>query len=99
MRTAHSFRVLFPLTVLCFIATACGRQNSDNQATRQNLLTTGSISPAAPSKQFRTVMVERGDTLSRIARRHNVTIYDLMILNDMASPDIGVGQRLYLPTY
>jgi murein DD-endopeptidase MepM/ murein hydrolase activator NlpD len=43
------------------------------------------------------IEVQSGDTLYGIARRHNVSVAELMQLNNMSSPDLKLGQRLYLP--
>jgi len=52
--------------------------------------------PAAASD--RTVVVERGDTLSQIALAYGVTVAELRALNGIADPNrIYVGQRLRLP--
>jgi LysM repeat protein len=44
-----------------------------------------------------TVDVQSGDTLYGIARRHNVSVAELMQLNNMSSTNLKLGQRLYLP--
>ena len=44
-----------------------------------------------------TVEVQSGDTLYGISRRHNVSVAELMQLNNMTSPNIKLGQKLYLP--
>ena len=42
--------------------------------------------------------VQKGDSLSRIASRYNVTVTELLALNQITKPDhIRVGQRLMLP--
>lgn len=45
----------------------------------------------------RTVTVARGDTLSDIARRYDVSVGDLRALNALSSSTIRVGQVLRLP--
>ncbi|MBP9841290.1 MAG: LysM peptidoglycan-binding domain-containing protein [Simkaniaceae bacterium] len=45
----------------------------------------------------KTYMVQRGDSLDRIARRLNVTIDDLMRLNDLVETRLTVGQELLIP--
>ena len=44
-----------------------------------------------------TIEVQQGDTLYGIARRHNVTISDLMAANDLKGSALKPGQRLHLP--
>ena len=45
----------------------------------------------------RVHQVSPGDTLYAIARRYGTTVEELMRLNGLASPDLKVGQRLFLP--
>ncbi len=45
----------------------------------------------------RTVTVARGDTLSEIARRYDVSVGDLRSINSLSSSTIRVGQVLKLP--
>lgn len=45
----------------------------------------------------RTVTVARGDTLSEIARRYDVSVRDLRSMNSLTSSTIRVGQVLKLP--
>jgi LysM repeat protein len=45
----------------------------------------------------RTVIVERGDTLWDLARRHRVRLADLMTVNNLTSDLIRPGQELLLP--
>ncbi len=44
-----------------------------------------------------TYVVQSGDNLSVIARRHNTTVRDLKRVNNLSSDTIRVGQRLALP--
>lgn len=54
-----------------------------------------SASPPEPA----TYIVQRGDTLSFIARRYNTTVQAIAELNDILNPDlIHPGQRLILPS-
>ena len=60
-------------------------------------VTTGSIrKPAAPTQTSYTVV--SGDTLSRIASRHNTTVSALMQANSLTSSNIRLGQKLVIPT-
>ena len=52
---------------------------------------------SAPETTRMTYKVQRGDTLSQIARRFQVTVSQLMSWNDLASPSsLRAGQRLIL---
>jgi len=83
----------------CLMVGGCGRSES-REASTPSGLTTGSISGAAAINSGHTsVIVQPGDTLHGIARKYNVTVYDLMMMNSLASARIGVGQRLNLPPY
>ncbi len=54
---------------------------------------------AAPAPSGGTVVVEKGDSLYRIARRHGISIRELIAINDVRPPRyvIHPGQRLRLP--
>lgn len=43
------------------------------------------------------IEVQRGDTIYGLSRRHHVTISELMSVNELKSPMIRPGQKLYLP--
>jgi D-gamma-glutamyl-meso-diaminopimelic acid endopeptidase CwlS len=60
--------------------------------------------PAAPDAKTWTVdatttyVVGKGDTLSHIAQRYDLTVAEIMTLNNIANPDaIRIGQKLILP--
>lgn len=56
--------------------------------------------PKAPLKQnqeLRTVTVEKGDVLERIARRSGVSVEDIMKLNQLTDSRLQIGQVLKLP--
>lgn len=44
-----------------------------------------------------TIEVQAGDTLYGLSRRHNVSVAELMQLNSLSSPNLQLGQKLYLP--
>lgn len=53
---------------------------------------------SAPVQQTTTIyVVQRGDTLTRIASRFNTTVAILMQLNNLPNSRINVGQRLRVP--
>ncbi len=55
-------------------------------------------SETTPSPQPTTYTVQRGDTLSLIARRHHTTVQAIAELNSILNPDlVYVGQRLAIP--
>lgn len=72
----------------------------------QVILIPGAVSPAqVPASAPRTAavagsetyVVQPGDNLTLIARRHNTTVRDLRSINNLSSDTIRVGQRLKLP--
>lgn len=44
------------------------------------------------------IEVQQGDTLYSLSRRHQVSVSDLMSANQLSSPAIKPGQKLYLPS-
>ena len=49
----------------------------------------------AVEESLRTVMVESGDSLSKIAKREGVTVDEIMSLNNISDPNLlFVGQKL-----
>lgn len=53
--------------------------------------------PVAPIPKGREIVVQQGDTLYGISKRHKVLISDIMAANDLKSPNIKPGQKLHLP--
>lgn len=51
--------------------------------------------PAGPGD---AIEVQQGDTLYGLSRRYGVSVPELMAANDLRSPDLKLGQRLYLPS-
>lgn len=43
------------------------------------------------------IEVQQGDTFYGLAKRHRVSITDLMAVNDLKSPNLKLGQKLYVP--
>jgi LysM repeat protein len=68
-------------------------------SSEQQFLTTGSISPPQPHPSPAQIIVQPGDTLYGIARRHNVSVYDLMTFNNLTAERIAIGQALVVPPY
>lgn len=54
--------------------------------------------PKVASNSKREHLIARGDTLSAIARKYDVTISALQKANSLSSSSIRVGQRLKIPT-
>ena len=52
----------------------------------------------APAKQVRHV-ITRGDTLSEIAERYNVSPSAIRAANKLSSDRIRIGQTLNIPVY
>ena len=53
--------------------------------------------PVAVADPETVYIVQRGDTLSALARRYGVTVQTLMAYNSLSSTNIDVGQRLLIP--
>lgn len=51
----------------------------------------------AGASRGQMIEVQRGDTLYRLSRQHNVSVSELMSANNLSSPNIRPGQKLYLP--
>ena len=53
------------------------------------------VETAAEEESLRTVIVEAGDSLSKIAKREGVTVDEVMSLNNISDPNLlFVGQKL-----
>jgi len=53
----------------------------------------------APSRPYKIHVVQRGDTLWRIAKRYNISLQDLMAVNHIQDPShLAVGSRLIIPS-
>ena len=58
----------------------------------------GGRSAAIATEKGQEIEVKSGDTLYKISREHQVSVADLMSVNDLKSPAIKPGQKLYLPS-
>jgi LysM repeat protein len=56
-------------------------------------------SASAMSVETKEYVVQKGDTLTTIAKSHGVTIAELKKANDLTSDDIRVGQKLAIPPH
>lgn len=54
--------------------------------------------PKVNTSQFIEVKVKKGDVLSRIARQHNVKVEEIIVLNNLESANVKIGQVLKVPT-
>lgn len=54
-------------------------------------------SSPAPSPQQASHTVQKGDTLYSLARKYSVALQELMAANNLATPDLLVGQVLRIP--
>ncbi|GAB4237315.1 MAG: LysM peptidoglycan-binding domain-containing M23 family metallopeptidase [Methyloligellaceae bacterium] len=55
------------------------------------------LPPKAPAPEPLVVTVKRGDTLSAIARKHDVTVQDIMSANELKSTRLSLNQKLVIP--
>jgi len=71
--------------------------HSSKRKTKIELLKTESEAIASLTKEKQIYIVKRGDTLSRISRRNNVSIRAICVTNNIKSTTIlKVGQKLYI---
>ena len=93
--------VLIPTAVIiaaCLSLAGCADEPDRERETGS--ITTGSTSVMpANARSNRTTIVQPGDTLFSIARRNNVTVYDLASSNNLPSTRLRVGQTLSVPSY
>lgn len=54
--------------------------------------------PVEPEERGEEIEVQRGDTLYGLSRRHNVSLNELMRVNNLTSPALKPGQKLALPS-
>ena len=60
------------------------------------LLLLGSV-PSAWAQQWQTHQVRRGENLTLIARKYNVTVPELRDWNSLRSDELAIGQKLRIP--
>jgi hypothetical protein len=59
---------------------------------------TGTL-PSIPTIEMLTYQVKEGDTLGALAAQFNVSVADLLLVNNLDDPDsLYIGQILYIPT-
>ena len=64
---------------------------------REQWLTYASQLPNMPSQQWQRYKIKRGDSLSRIAKNHGITVRELKAFNQLKSNRIRAGDNLVLP--
>jgi LysM repeat protein len=105
--TVGSIALKFGITTSALLAVNPGITNPDMLTVGQEIKLpsgAGAAAPAAPASSGGaavsggTYTVQRGDTLSSIAKRAGTTVAELQRLNNLTNPDrISVGQKLVLP--
>ncbi|MEM7054650.1 MAG: LysM peptidoglycan-binding domain-containing protein, partial [Pseudomonadota bacterium] len=63
---------------------------------RDALVEMQSIEAPSLPMQWREIIVQRGDTLSELAQRHQTTVATLRRVNNLSSDRLSIGQRLRL---
>ncbi len=69
-------------------------ENPDQISIGQNIQVKAPIEEASSGKQFSTHIVQPGETMYFLSRKYNMTLDELMDLNNMSSPDLSVGDEL-----
>ncbi len=64
---------------------------------REQWLAYASQLPNMPSQQWQRYRIKRGDSLSRIAKNHGITVRELKAFNQLKSNRIRAGDNLVLP--
>ena len=82
----------------CLFLVGCADEPSQERETGSIATSSTSAAPAQ-TRSSRTTVVRPGDTLFSIARRNNVTVYDLATSNNLSSTRLQVGQTLSVPSY
>ncbi|WP_025372854.1 peptidoglycan DD-metalloendopeptidase family protein [Advenella mimigardefordensis] len=85
----RNFPVLIGSLVLAATLAGCGT-SSRAPVSELGSGRSGSSAPAGPGEY----VVQRGDTLYKISRANNVSVSQLMSMNNLSSPSLEVGQRL-----
>lgn len=69
-------------------------ENPDQISIGQNIQVKAPIEEASSGKQFEKHTVQPGETLYGISRKYNMTVDEVMDLNNMKSPDLNIGVQL-----
>ena len=84
------------------VLAACGGGGGSSAKTTVATTVAAATTTTAPPATTTTVpteyVVQKGDSLGKIAKKFNVTVADLVVLNAITNPDkITEGQRLKIP--
>ncbi len=83
------------------VLAACGGggdSSAKTTTTTAALATTTTVAPATTTTVPNEYIVQKGDSLGKIAKKFGVTVADLVALNGITNPDkIVEGQRLKIP--
>jgi murein DD-endopeptidase MepM/ murein hydrolase activator NlpD len=86
-------------TTVQTLAQANGIENPDLIHPGQRLIIPNASPTPEPATQEQVHIVQRGETLYRIARRYGTTVQALVTANNLANPDlIHWGQKLIIPS-
>jgi murein DD-endopeptidase MepM/ murein hydrolase activator NlpD len=86
-------------TTVQALAQANGIENPDLIHPGQRLVIPSASATPEPTTQEQVHVVQRGETLYRIAQLYETTVRDLMAANDLTNPDlIHQGQKLIVPS-
>ena len=86
-----------PATVRRDLNSVESRPNPPTLRAPANTAPVRAASPVGGSGEGSKVVVEKGDTLFSLARRHNVKVDDLKKANNLPNETIKVGQSLVVP--
>jgi LysM repeat protein len=85
-------------TTVDAIVRANGITNPSRIVTGQKLIIPGATTSSSSATGGRVYIVQRGDTLSRIAARYGTTVNAIVKANNLSNPNyIYAGQRLIIP--
>lgn len=96
---ANSASVVFFTLIFCIFLASCGSSPTEQPQTKPSVSKSSSVKgPVRTSGNQRFYVVQRGDTLSAIARRFGTTTQTLVNLNRIRDAHtIEVGQKIILP--
>jgi murein DD-endopeptidase MepM/ murein hydrolase activator NlpD len=99
--TIRTARIVFAAALVVGSVAACTRNGPPAPVEvkgSQNYGRASSLASVSRPVESGAIVVQRGDTLNGLARRHNVAAHDLIETNHLRAPyALQVGQRLSLP--